>query len=101
MKSSNLIGAESNKESGDKTRFILPLAQLMMDCSSNHGSSTSAVQEEIMTSFVHRATRVAESSEIPTLQQAITTSGELREYLANREEPMHISSLEPLVWNNS
>ena len=97
MKSSNLIGAESNKESGDKTRFILPLAQLMMDCSSNHGSSTSAVQEEIMTSFVHRATRVAESSEIPTLQRAITTSGELREYLTNKEEPMHISSLEPLV----
>ena len=97
MKSSNRIGVAVKKGSDDKTRFILPLAQLMMNCRLNHGSSTSAVEEEIMTSFVHRATRVVESSEIPTLQRAITTADEMMNYLANREKPMHINSLEPLV----
>ena len=97
MESRNRIGAEVKEESEDRTRFILPLAQLMMNCRVNHGSSTSAVKEEIMTSFVRRVTRVVKSSEIPTLQGAITTADELMEYLASKEKPMDVNSLEPLV----
>ncbi len=97
MESRNRIGAEVKEESEDKTRFILPLAQLMMNCGVSHGSSTSAVEEDIMTSFVCRVTRVVKSSEIPTLQGAITTADELMEYRASKEKPMDISSLEPLV----
>ena len=53
-------GAEVKEGSDDRTSFILPLAQLMMNCRLNHGSSTSAVEEEIMTSFVRRVIRVAD-----------------------------------------
>ena len=55
-----LLGAEVKEGSDDRTSFILPLAQLMMNCRLNHGSSTSAVEEEIMTSFVRRVIRVAD-----------------------------------------
>jgi hypothetical protein len=41
-----------------------------------------------MTSFVRRVTRVVKSSEIPTLQGAITTADELMEYLASRKNSL-------------
>ena len=97
MKSRNRIGAGVKEGSDDRTRFILPLAQLMMNCRLNHGSSTSAVEEDIMTSFVHRVIRVVESSEIPILQEAITTADKLTGYLASKEKPMDVNSLKPLV----
>ncbi len=50
-----------------------------------------------MTSFVRRVTRVVKSSEIPTLQGAITTADEIVKHLASKEKPMEISSLEPLA----
>jgi len=74
-----------------------------MNCRAIHESSTSAAdillheQQETMTSFVRRAIRVVKSSDAPTLQEAIITADELAEFLASREEPMEISSLQPLV----
>ena len=85
------------EEAEDKTRFIRPLAQLMMNCRMSHESSTSAVEKEAMTSFVRRAIHVVKSSETPTLQKAIITADELVKHLASREKPMEISSLEPLA----
>ena len=84
------------EEAEDKTRFIRPLAQLMMNCRVSHESSTSAVDEETMTSPVHRAIRVVKSSDTPTLQEAIITADELVKHLASREKPMDISSLSTL-----
>jgi hypothetical protein len=65
----------------------------MMNCRANHGSSTSAVEEDIMTSFVHRVIR----EQMPILQEAITTADKLMGYLASKEKPMDVNSLKPLV----
>ena len=103
MESRSHSGTELNDGSGDKTRFVRPLAQLMVDCRAIHESSTSAAdiplheQQETMTSSVRRAIRVVKSSDAPTLQEAIITADELAEFLTSREEPMEISSLQPLV----
>jgi hypothetical protein len=90
-------GAEVEEEEADKTRFIQPLAQLMMNCKVGREGNTSATDEEIMKSLVRRATRVVKAAETPTLQRAITTADEIVKYLASKEKPMEISSLEPLA----
>ena len=95
MDSRSHIGADVEKDI-DKTQFIRPLAQLMMNGRWSHDSSTSAVDEETMTSSVRRAIRVVKSSETPTLQKAIITADELVKHLASREKPMEISSLSNL-----
>ena len=69
-----------------------PLHKPMMNCRASHDSSTSTVEvdEEIITSSVHRAIRVVKSSETPTLQKAAITANELVKHPASREKPMEI-----------
>ena len=45
-------GAEVEEEEADKTPFIQPLAQLMMNCKVGREGNTSATDEEIMKSLV-------------------------------------------------
>ena len=52
-------GAEVEEEEADKTRFIQPLAQLMMNCKVGREGNASATDEEIMKSLVRNTTRVA------------------------------------------
>jgi len=89
--------AVTSEEDGDKTRFIKPIAQLMMDCKVGYRDNSSATDDEIRDSLWRRARRVVRATDIPTLHRAVTTSNELREHLEERDMHMGMDNIEPIA----
>jgi len=77
-----------------KTRFIEPLAHLMMDCKAVHWH-TSVTEKELEDSVKDMVEQVVRAAETPTLYRAITTAEEVRKHLAGRAIHMGIDKIEP------
>jgi len=90
-------GTEAEKRVNDKTRFIEPMAQLMMDCGVGYAENVSATEEEITNSLRQKATRVIGAAEFSILHRTRATADEFRNHLGNKAMHMGVDKVEPIA----